>query len=297
VKGRQRRLVHGGKLGENDGPVDFALSPDGKTAAYAVTRQQTMVTNAGLMVNGEFFWEDNLITNVTFTNDGHMVYASRTGTVIKGRSKLMLDDHTLSEHSEMLTAIAVSADGKKFAPVGCTGAAQFRKCALLLGGKPVGEASLIEIPVFTPDGTALAWAERPTATAKWRAVIAGKPEADVDNVLDPVSFSPNGRRHGYPVRVAAGIAAIIDGVMGTVYDDVTDVVFSPDSAHVAYIAVKGSTQRVVVDKGEGPAFSWVSAPRFDASGKSLTYVAQDGRRFLKQTVTPGAPAATAARPE
>lgn len=284
-------------MSEEDSAIaDFTLSPDGKSYAYVVTRQQTMVSLSGLFRDGKYYWEDNLISNASFANDGRLVFASRTGTALKGRSKLMVDDQVVGEHSEVLTAVAISPDGRRLAPVGCMGAASQRRCVVTLDGKPVREAAAIEFPTFSPDGRTLAYAER-QAGGGWHVVVGDQVGPAVDAILGSVVFSPNGGRYAYPVRSGANTAMAADGVIGPSVDAAGDVVFSADSNHFAYWASTAAGHRVVLDQVAGPAFAWVSAPAFDATGKTMMFVALEGRRFLRGAVAVGARPTGAVLPE
>lgn len=284
----RRRVVVGARMSEEDSAITgFTLSRDGTSYAYVVTREQTMVSLSGLFLNGKYFWEDNLISSVSFTNDGRLVFASRTGTAGKGRSKLMMGDEVLSEHSEILTAIAISSDGKQWAPVGCVGAAAQRRCVLTRDGATVREAAAIDLPTFAPDGSTLAYAARPVG-GQWRVVVGDRTGPDVDAVLGPIVFSADSRRYAYPVRKGRSEAVVVDHVVGPSFEAVEDLVFSDDSNHFAYTATHSGEQRVVLDQFTGPAFRWVSEPGFDAGGKTLTFVAQEGRRFMRVMVPVGA---------
>jgi len=291
----RRRVVVGDQMGEEDpNIVDFTLSADGRSHAYVVTREQTMVTLSGLFLNGKYYWEDNMISNTSFTPDGKLVFASRTGTLLKGRSKVMLNDEIVSEHSEILTAVAVNADASRFAPVGCMGAAAQRRCVLKLDGTTVREAAAIEWPTFAPDGRTLAYAERPVG-GKWHVVVGDRIGPDVEAVLDTIVFSPDGRRHAYPARHEAKEAMVVDGVVGAPFETVEAPRFNEDSRHFTYVATRGEDQLVVLDQDAGRAFRWVSAAAFDSSGKTLSFIALDGRRLVRVVTPVSVAAATIVR--
>jgi len=66
------------------------------------------------------------------------------------------------------------------------------------------------------------------------------------------------------------------------YESTSDLVFSPDSKSLAYVAVfKDNVSFVVQNAKEGNAYEWVSAPVFSTDSQSIAYVA---RKENKNTV-------------
>ncbi len=69
---------------------------------------------------------------------------------------------------------------------------------------------------------------------------------------------------------------------------VEPIVFSPDSQHIAYIAIQGDKQLVVKDGKPGPAYYVSKAPIFSPDSQHLAYMAgQGGKDFVVVDGKPG----------
>jgi hypothetical protein len=84
-----------------------------------------------------------------------------------------------------------------------------------------------------------------------QAVTGITPVDRLTQATQYVIFSPDGKRFGYVKNVPGGIAAVIDGKAGRAYNQVSQIQFSPDSKHVAYIGVR-NLNFLVVDGQEMP---------------------------------------------
>jgi hypothetical protein len=292
---RRRRLVFGEQMSDGFQAVDeIVISRDGASYAYVGREmgdpQQSRPgysvcppLTAMLFLNGESITSDSIISSVSFTGDGRLVYVSRLGCVARGRSRVVLGEKELSRHTENITAVAVSPDGRHTAIVGCTGSEAEGRCVLTLDGKALRESSSFDHLTFNADGTMLAYAER-QATGQWRMVIGDQAGPSVDAIGDKVLFSPDGRRHAYTVTTAGTASVVTDGLVGPSFDVARDLIFSENAKHLGYSAANGRQRFVVVDRTVGPTFAWVSAPQFDAEGTELRFIAQDGRQFLRRAV-------------
>ena len=130
--------------------------------------------------------------------------------------------------------------------------------------------------------------------------------------LGDIAFSPDGRRLGITVQSFAGGAtrpadageagpggprppaqwqAVIDGKEGPVYDGISQLLFSADSRHVAYVAGRQGRQVLVVDGADGPLLDGVGVFVFSPDGSRFAYAAQQGQdRWLMVDHKPCAPA-------
>ena len=99
---------------------------------------------------------------------------------------------------------------------------------------------------------------------------------------ESIKFSEDFTRMAYAARRDKGLAVIVDGKPGPVYEAIGQdtPVFSPDSRRVAYKAKKGGTWYLVVDGREYPPYEAISLPRF--SRKDSSHVIYIGKKGAKQ---------------
>jgi hypothetical protein len=72
------------------------------------------------------------------------------------------------------------------------------------------------------------------------------------------------------------------------YKECADLVYSPDGASHAYVAIRNERFLIVTNGKEGPMFDRVISPQFSPDGKFVVYRArQDGRRFVVVADTTG----------
>jgi Tol biopolymer transport system component len=112
-------------------------------------------------------------------------------------------------------------------------------------------------PRFSPDGKRLAWVERRKQGVA--VVIDGKTGPMYETICGPITFSPDGQRVAYVAARGGRKLAVIDGVEGKPYADLdTEVLFSPDSKRTAYVAYEDGKQWLVVDGREAKAYDAIS---------------------------------------
>jgi hypothetical protein len=70
---------------------------------------------------------------------------------------------------------------------------------------------------------------------------------------------------------------VVDGETGPEYDQVTNLIFSPDSSRVAYAARTGKKWMAVVDGHPGPECDAVWGPAFSPDSKRVVYVARNDK--------------------
>jgi len=135
----------------------------------------------------------------------------------------------------------------------------------------------------SPDCRHLAYVERHRDAVRliFDGVVLGEYES-----VDSLHFSPDSLRVAFQAAVGAGTAIVVDGRPGKVYDRVPAglnfrrTVFSPDSEHVAYVAIRPNgfgRQFVVCDGKEGRPYSLIYSPSFSPDSQRLAYAARRGK--------------------
>jgi hypothetical protein len=92
-------------------------------------------------------------------------------------------------------------------------------------------------------------------------------------------FSPNGQRFAYLVYMKDGSGfVVLDGIQQPTFDQVepTSLIFSSDSNHFAYYAVKDHKFLAILDGKPGPEFNAIYSLIFSPDGKRMGYQADKG---------------------
>jgi S1-C subfamily serine protease len=98
------------------------------------------------------------------------------------------------------------------------------------------------------------------AHAKQFIVIDGVAGPEFDEVFaNSVIFSPDSARLAYSASDGSGVCAVVDGKSQRRYERLRALTFSPDSKRLAYVATVGTRVRVVLDGNEGQEYLWVGA--------------------------------------
>ena len=179
-------------------------------------------------------------------------------------------------------SILFSPDGKSIS----YSAQRDGKTALVRDGQVIAEGSNIKSDaVFSPDFRRVAY--KVDAGGDKRAVvldgIQGPAFPQIDN--SSMAFSRDGRHFVYLVTEGWGSTAkatvVLDGVPGETYEQVTGLAFSPDSAHLAYIASRSGKECVVLDGKPGLPYDAIDPffVRFTPDGR-LGYRAVSGARMF-----------------
>lgn len=108
----------------------------------------------------------------------------------------------------------------------------------------------------------------------WYYVISGPEEKTIEaayeNIGDVV-FSPDGEHHGYKALKGQKWMAVIDGSEGGEYDEIYSIIFSQDGKRYAYRAKDAGQEFVVVDgRQEGP-FKAAYDPLVSSNGQHVIY--------------------------
>jgi len=73
----------------------------------------------------------------------------------------------------------------------------------------------------------------------------------------------------------------VDGHESAQYDGLSALIFSPDGKRVAYVAIKGQKQMVVVDSQEGTEYDGIlGAIAFSPNGQRVAFSAMRGKKKL-----------------
>lgn len=159
-------------------------------------------------------------------------------------------------------------------------------------------------PLFSPDGQHLAWviSDGGGVALVVDGTKVGAASADETDFVTGLFFAPDSRRVAY-VGVNGGDwyergftrrarrRVYLDGVAGTEYDAMFlgRLQFTLDGNHLSYVVGRTSENSrnvsfVVIDRAEGKRyddiFGW---PRIGGDGRSISYIAQAGRKFYVVT--------------
>lgn len=154
-------------------------------------------------------------------------------------------------------------------------------------GKPYARISLI---TYSPDGKKIAyWAAtgEKEDNLKGMVVIDGKEGPTFDWIGEstpgPIGhsvkkyvpvFSPNSSRLAYVALSGNQELVVVDGKEWARYDEIASFpIFSPDSKKVAYLARKGGQWLVVVDGIEGKKYERIENLMFSPDGQKIAYIA------------------------
>lgn len=130
----------------------------------------------------------------------------------------------------------------------------------VIDGKESPEYEAIYSIEFSPDGSRIAYVA--SKAGKQFVVVDGKPWAKYDEVHDPLTFSPDGKRLAcvvlnYDSNGNGTYCVLVDGNPGPKFKDIftNSLMFSADGKHIAYTAsADGEHYCVVVDGKPGPAY-------------------------------------------
>ena len=103
-------------------------------------------------------------------------------------------------------------------------------------------------------------------------------EAGIQN---QIIFSPDSRRVAYVAKRGQKFLVVVDNKAQAEFDDISvgAPIFSPDSRRVAYEAKRGGKWYVVVDGAEGKPFDMVTAVRFSPTSRHILFEAKRGDKW------------------
>ncbi|MDD4162714.1 MAG: HEAT repeat domain-containing protein, partial [Methanothrix sp.] len=310
----EERYVVAGPQGRINGSFyqnvrDFVFSPDRKHYAYkALVGDKRIAVVDGIdgqkydeiykivfsQDGGRYAYMADKGNNVAVVVDGREEgpYESTTGdpiiscagqhvlyTIVReGRNHVVVDGIV---QEQVGYDPAVSPDGSRWAYSRSAGYVG-DPCYIVLDGEvmDLGNDNRVAQMVFSPDGARFAYDLIPGGGAYGDHVVTvdgarGKqyPFPGVGKIV----FSSDGSRTAYWAKAQGeGFMMVQDGVEGKTYDEISDPVFSPDGAHLAYTAKDKDGKFAVLDGEEGIRYVDLWGLTFDANGR-LAYVARDNR--------------------
>jgi WD40 repeat protein len=199
-------------------------------------------------------------------------------------------DGQVSTDYEEVTAPVFSPDSKQVAYIASIAPTVE---TVVLNGRPGPKYSSISDVQFSADSCHLAYTA--CDQRKYFEIFDGKPGSKYDLIAQrgtttsPI-LSPDGRRvayearigipghdwHGFPIAhdtVRAHPFIVVDSKPGPKYGGLYQLLFSPDSRHIAYMAEKGNHWLVVLDGQEGNQYNHIRELKFSADSKHLVYAA------------------------
>lgn len=116
------------------------------------------------------------------------------------------------------------------------------------------------------------------------AVVDGREELLSFNFIESVRFSPDSSQYAYKARTEKAInkekwCMVKDGQAGNVYDHIFDLIFSPDSKHLAYTVIKDRKMMLVFDGHEMDLYDRVGLPVFSFDSKIFAYAYMENDRW------------------
>jgi len=274
------------------GAEDLGMSPNGRQVVWRTKKDKKWV----MVVNGEPGPEfDGIGGAYAFSPDSqHFAYIARRGK----SAQVLLDG---KEYGNVYSAytpggapqeLTFSADSQHLAYFAGSG----KKYRLVLDGQEQGPESKLgsmSVPVLSPDGRRWAYWALQSVLYNFYMVTDGGQTAHeaimgVDGKIlygSQPRFSPDGKHFAYiAARSKGGLRKhkeylVIDGQEYKEFDGgVSNLVFSPDSQHLAYTAVDSeltsNKASVIVDGKPGPGFEWiVAAPIFSPDSQHVGYIA------------------------
>jgi len=281
---------------EYAGIWDIIFSPDSRHLAYTAGPSPILVflglefgyKSCVIVDREEFNWASNPV----FSVDGkRLAHAARRND----KEFIVVDGKEGKEYDE-IHDIIFSPKGRQVAYAAeCAG-----KSRVVLGGREGIKYDDIHDLIFSADGEHLAYAagyyegKYSTRTQRIYKVVTdpqGGVFARIAQFLNigkrydaiakgSLTFSSDGKRLAYAVRLGNRWRIVVDRQEGKEYDDIGSLIFSPDGQHLAYGARSGEKWLVVVDGQEGKEYGRIGIPIFSPDGKRLAYTAQRGAKWL-----------------
>lgn len=270
------------------GPLAF--SPDGRRSAFmAIPRAGKQL----LVVNGMPGTEYDGVAGPVFSPDSQQVayVCTRNGkqmAVVGSEEQRSYPGIAMFHSLEPATGevggperpLFFSPDGKRLVYFGGA-SGQWR---LVEGQASSEEWETMGQPNFSPDSHHLAYCAG--RGDKQYVVYDGTPREFPGKMVSVgMAFSPDSRRFAHVLVRENGRACVVDqGVAGADYEHIATaedgkvLLFSPDSAHLTFIAERNFKWSVVRDGIEDKPYYRVAAAQFSPDSKHLAYQADVGAR-------------------
>ena len=150
----------------------------------------------------------------------------------------------------------------------------------------VHEAIIQETIIMSQDGRHVAYVA--IVGGKNIVVVDGEEGQSYDAISGVPIFSPNSQRLAYLAVAGTEQMVVVDGIEGTPYEGIgrhavctlegddqvcSEILFSPDSQHVAYVALDNGSVFTVVDEQPGETYFSIVGLTYSPDGEKLAYMA------------------------
>jgi WD40 repeat protein len=220
----------------------------------------------------------------------HWAYVAMNGESGEGAGErtVMLDGKQIGEKYASVAKPVFSPDCKRCGFLAKTNKPQNGDTDewVVIDGKKFGPWQNLVQLVFSPDSQHWAAIRNGTGggapvmpgTPQDRAAVVrdGKLEGAFDAIEAPLVFSPNSARLAFVIDSGSARACVVDGKAGPTFQNAHPPLFSPDSKHVAYVAETSQAVNVILDDTPGPGVRDVNneyAILFSPDSRHLAYVA------------------------
>jgi hypothetical protein len=208
---------------------NYVLSSRGDIAVIGIMEGGT---KRQLFINGKLAPAGDHVWGVTFSPDGKRWAAQCNDDPLSW----VVVDGVKHQHYARVSAIAFTPDSSRCVYVAESGVKKF---VVIDGEEGAGAAQIVEPPFFAETGHRIAYVVKETAQGLGghRAMIDREP-LTVAQGIRRFTLSRDGSRHAYTAALdALSTRLIIDGeAVGTGFAQGDQVLFSPDSRHVAAVA-------------------------------------------------------------
>ncbi len=213
---------------------------------------------------------------------------------------ILLNTLTLSREGGHLAFVEQVADGLR----------------MIVDGSPQKIYNAVSPPMFSRDGSRIAYVVKQTRESKGEQVVVdGKESPEYGRIahrsltfsrdgkrfafsaerdgkcfwvidgregkayehIGPVEFSRDGARFAYAGQQAGGFVAVIDGVEAGAYEKIGAFSFSPDNRRTGFVGLRNRRMYAVIDGKEMSEFDLVFEPVFSPDSKRVLYIAGDAR--------------------
>jgi len=263
-------------------PVYYALRPNmpiwsPDNQKYAYIAYKNK-TEAVVIVNGKDIGNFENADNFIFDPSGTQ-FAFRAQK--NNRQFTVVDGNPGTPYDGILVKdnFAFSPDGKRFIYV----AVKNKACVAVAGGReePL-EFNFITDVKFSPDSANYAYkarAEKKAMKEKWRVVKNGAPEPIYDKIFD-IIFSYDSKHMAYAAIKDRQMVMVFDGKEIAEGNMVGFPLFSWDSKRFAYGMAQKNDWFIVLDNEKSTSFDQVYKFQFSLDSKRYSYIAKDGDNWL-----------------
>ena len=130
-------------------------------------------------------------------------------------------------------------------------------------------------PICTSeDGDHFALVERTKEPSKMRVVVDGRVGTLYDNVTD-LLLSRDGATASYVATTENSQQVVVNGLESKRWDAVANILRSRDDKHIAYSARTGDKWRIVLDGKEGPEFDHIFDSQFAPNASRFAYIGRN----------------------